>query len=120
MTKLQKQYNKAVQSYITAFEKITNLSFDYWIDGVGNNADFNTCYVFHFSDIKDVVDIEISKDTLLGWSEYLTKLGEFKINLRTYWKLDADFRYKKGFGYKQVEFWDELDKFLKIHNEKTK
>ena len=115
MKSLQIQYNEAVHDYIKAFEKITELSFDYWIDGVGNNADFNTYYVFNFSDIKDVVDLEISRNVLLGWSDYLTRIGEFKINLRTYRQLRLDHN-----NLTQDEFWNELDKFLKIHNKNIK
>ena len=67
---LKKDYEKVCMNYIKVFEKKHDFDFYDWIDGVGNNADFNGDYVFHFSDVKHDIDNNIEKGKILEWYDY--------------------------------------------------
>lgn len=111
MTKEQTLLQKAVEAYITEFEKLTGLEFEYETGEVYCFGD----YYFNFSDIVKAVDLQIPLEVLHDWY-WFTVNYEFKINLESYFKLDKDFRVAK---HEAIDY-DCRDFQLKLMNERLK
>ncbi len=111
MTNEQKLLQKATEAYIKAFEKLTELEFEYESGEVYCFDD----YYFNFSDVVKAVDLQIPLDVMSDWYCFMADY-DFKINLESYFKLDRDFRKAL---HESIEF-DCRDFQLKLMNERLK
>ena len=87
---IEQKYNHAVNSYIKQFERNSGLEFDSWAgDKIGEIAFFGD-YSFNFSDVKYVVDNDISIDFLVDWYWFIVEYQKCYYNLDAYCKLRRD------------------------------
>lgn len=111
MTNEQKLLQRATEAYIKAFEKLTELEFEYESGEVYCFGEF----YFNFSDIVKVVDLQIPFEVVSDWYWFMSNY-DFKINLENYFRLDRDFRSAL---HEAIEF-DCRDFQLKLMNDRLK
>ena len=87
---LKKNYENSVNAYIKDFERKFEIKFDFWVgDTVGEVCSFGD-YTFNFSDIKYVIDNDISFKWLIDWYDYAVEYQKCYYNLNSYCKLRKD------------------------------
>ena len=110
MTKLEKQYNKAISDYIKAFEQM----YDVEVDEIGERGgvvEFSDIYL-NFEDLKRCVDQNLKFDYPYHYFYFIFETKLVKLNFKTYVKVRKDFEFTAGFGYDEKDFEIYLLKFL--------
>jgi hypothetical protein len=87
---LKEKYDNVFMEYIKAFEKLTELEFDYHMD---NSMCIFGDYCTGFDDIKYIVDNKLSSEFFFLWYSFTMQYSEyFEVNLKTFISLYKDFR----------------------------
>lgn len=83
-TKLQINYEKAVQAYIDAFCDKYGTYLEYWVA----NEIGGICYIrarfFNFHDIKLDIDLNAPENTILDWYDWSIEDKKNKINYKSW------------------------------------
>lgn len=106
MNRLKQNYENSVNEYIIEFYRRTKLKLSYWIDEF-KIGEFNDYYLFSFDDIRYFIDNDLEENTLLNWHELPSK-----ISLNHYYKLEHEYKYKKGFSFNHNDFNKHLNEIL--------
>ena len=100
--KLRDRYNKTINEYITKFEELTELEFEYWIGNkIGEVAEFSGDYVFDFIEIKYAIDNNIDEDALMSYYHFNLEYHEARLEISAFCKLREDLKYKSGFSFSE-------------------
>lgn len=87
MTKLQKDFNAAVEAYVKAFERKHKIKFEHWPgDYIGTVACMGD-YFFNFKDMRYDIDNKLPEPMIFEWSDAeidAYRNGTGKVNLNSW------------------------------------
>lgn len=110
--KLKKEYKKVCNKYVKAFRKYMGFDDSEMIDSVGGNYDFNSCWVFYFGDIVEIVNKNYPVNIILHWYDFIMDNQRKLVKISAYVEMYQDYEYKSGFAFYVTDFHTELLKKL--------
>jgi len=110
--KLKNDYKNACNNYIEEFERIYEFDFEGWIGDIGKIALFGD-YAIDFSNIVYMIDNDVSVYTFLNWYWFCAEYEQCKINLKSYVKIESDYKAEKiELGLKENDIMNDFKPYL--------